>query len=674
MPRLSMEFVRSSGKLASCAGFANGRSIYRERMLSCMDVKLLSHRFERAGAVPTKRRFASLLHHSFAFTCVLGIGLAGVAAQAEKPRGVPVSMAVASTPSELHETAEPGSTDKLINGYKPAWWKEAVVYQVYPRSFKDSNGDGIGDLNGVTQKLDYLQQLGVNVIWLGPHYDSPNADNGYDIRDYEKVMAEFGTMADFDRLLAGIKQRHMRMIIDLVVNHTSDEHKWFVASESSTTSPYRDYYIWRAGKPNPSAPNGFDPPNNYRSFFSGSAWQFDQKTQQFYLHLFAVKQPDLNWDNQKVRHSVYELQKFWLDKGVDGFRMDVIPLISKQPGLPDTKPGEDYVHTWANGPHRDEYLQEMNRTVLSKYDDMTVGEAIGISLQETPKIVNEDRHELNMIFNFDAIRVNRGAGYLEQKYTLMDLKKIYDSHATALGKGDWDTVFLSNHDNPRVVSNFGDDSPEFRASSAKLIETMLMTLRGTPYIYQGDELGMTNYPFTKYSQFDDIEVKNDYKARVVTGQIDEKLFVAQAHRFGRDNSRTPMQWDTSVNGGFTSGQKPWLAVNPNYKEINAAQELSDPASVYHYTQKAIALHHAHKAFVYGDYQDINPNDPQVFAYLRVLGPERFMVVLNFSGKAAEFMPPNGIRVSALVLNNMSVPSGEGSTMKLRPWEARVYRY
>ena len=330
-----------------------------------------------------------------------------------------------------------------VNGYEPKWWKEAVVYQIYPRSFKDSNGDGIGDLNGITEKLDYLQKLGVNVIWLSPHYDSPNADNGYDIRDYEKVMKEFGTMADFDRMLAGIKQRHMRLIIDLVVNHTSDEHKWFVESAKSKTNPYRDYYIWRDGKPNPSAPNGFDPPNNYPSFFSGSAWQYSAPTKQFYLHLFAVKQPDLNWDNPKVRESVYSLMRFWLDKGVDGFRMDVIPLISKQPGLPDLVPGTDFVKLWANGPHRDEYLQEMNKKALSPYDTMTVGEAIGITLAEEPKIIDDNRHELNLVFNFDAMRISRGDGYSARKWTLPQFKAIYTNHANVLSKTSWDTVFLS---------------------------------------------------------------------------------------------------------------------------------------------------------------------------------------------------------------------------------------
>jgi len=580
--------------------------------------------------------------------------------------------------AQAQQSATANAATATVNGYEPKWWKEAVVYQVYPRSFKDSNGDGIGDLNGVTQKLDYLQKLGVNVVWLSPHYDSPNADNGYDIRDYEKVMKEFGTMADFDRMLAGIKQRHMRLIIDLVVNHTSDEHKWFVESAKSRTNPYRGYYIWRDGKPNPAAPNGFDPPNNYPSFFSGSAWQYSAPTKQFYLHLFAVKQPDLNWDNPKVRQEVYSLMRFWLDKGVDGFRMDVIPLISKQPGLPDLRPDQmtTFVTLWANGPHRDEYLQEMNKQALSPYDTMTVGEAIGIKLAQEPEIIDDTRHELNLVFNFDAVRINRGngEGYKERKWTLPEFKAIYDNHASVLGKTSWDTVFLSNHDNPRLVSNFGDDSAEFRAPSAKLLETMILTLRGTPFLYQGDELGMTNYPFTKLSQFDDIEVKNAYKAKVLTGEMTEAEFIAECHRFGRDNARTPMQWDATSNGGFTTSDKPWLAVNPNYKEINAAAEVADKDSVYGYTQQLIALHHAHPALVYGDYKDLDPGNEKVFAYTRTLGDERFLVVLNVSGSATEFAWPEEVKAAELVLRNLPGLAGAGKgRLMLQPWEARIYR-
>ena len=566
-----------------------------------------------------------------------------------------------------------------INGFRPAWWKEAVVYQVYPRSFKDSNGDGIGDLNGITSKLDYLQQLGVDVIWLSPHFDSPNVDNGYDIRDYRKVMTEFGTMADFDRMLAAIKQRHMRLIIDLVVNHTSDEHRWFVQSALSKTNPYRDYYIWRDGKPNPGAAHGFDPPNNYPSFFSGSAWQWSEPTRQFYLHLFAVQQPDLNWDNPKVRQEVYDLMRFWLHKGVDGFRMDVIPLISKQPGLPDLTPEQlkrgSYVALWANGPKRDEYLREMNREVLSKYDDMSVGEAIGIKLDETPAIVGADRHELSEIFNFDAPRIGRDDTHIygTRPWKLPALKAIYDHHAELLGTDSWDTVFLSNHDNPRVVSAFGDDAAEFREPSAKLIATMLMTLRGTPYLYQGDELGMTNYPWTKISEFNDIEVQNAYKAQVLTGKITEQALLSGASKVGRDNARTPIQWDSSPQAGFTIGTHPWEPVNPNYKTVNAAAELTDPTSIYHYTQKAIALHHSSKAFTYGDYKDLDPQNENVFIYTRTLADEKFLVVLNWSKTPTTYTLPNGRQPGKLVLGNATV-TDTSSRLQLAPYEARVYRY
>ena len=572
----------------------------------------------------------------------------------------------------------------LINGYEPTWWKEAVVYQIYPRSFQDSNGDGIGDLNGITEHLDYLKKLGVNVIWLSPHYDSPNADNGYDIRDYRKVMHEFGTMADFDRMLAAIKTRHMRLIVDLVVNHTSDENRWFVESRSSKKSSYRDYYFWRDGKPNLVDIAHPLPPNNYPSYFSGSAWQWDEKTRQFYLHLFAIKQPDLNWDNPKVREDVFSIMKFWLDKGVDGFRMDVIPLISKQPGLPDLTPEQlkDPSRLWANGSHRDEYLQQMNREVLSKYDVMTVGEAIGITLEEEPRIIDTSRHELNMVFNFDAVRINRGEFYSERKWALPELKAIYDRHAEVLGKTSWDTVFLSNHDNPRLVSNFGDTStPEFRVRSAKLIETMLLTLRGTPFIYQGDELGMTNFPFKQLDQFNDIEVKNAYKEKVLGGKMAETEFIAESQRFGRDNSRTPMQWTDAPNAGFTTANaKPWLAVNPNYPEINAAKEQDNPDSVLRYEQQLIVLHHANLAFVYGDYKDLDPDNPQVFAYTRNLnipgGPDqRFLVVLNFSEKPVDYALPQGFSPGKLVLANVpGTPVREAGTLNLGPWDARVYAY
>ncbi len=600
---------------------------------------------------------------------------------------------VASLPAQVTSAPAPN----LVNGYEPKWWKEAVVYQIYPRSFQDSNGDGIGDLKGITEHLDYLQKLGINVIWLSPHFASPNADNGYDISDYRAVMKDFGTMADFDAMLAGIKGRHMRLIIDLVANHTSDEHKWFLESEKSKDNPYRDYYFWRPGKPDPASPTGSAaaqggaPPNNYRSVFSGSAWQFDPKTKEYYLHYFAIKQPDLNWDNPKVRQEVFSLMRFWLDKGVDGFRMDVIPIISKQPGFPDLTPEQmkNEFAVFAAGPHRDEYLQQMNREVLSKYNDMSVGEAAGITLAQEPELVDDRRHELNEVFNFDAVRVNReGRKVLPLKLT--DLKAIYTSHDKVMGKHDWDTVFLSNHDNPRIVSTFGDDSPEFRAASAKLFEAMILTLKGTPYLFQGDELGMTNFPFKDISEFNDIEAINAWKDEVqIRKTIVPDSYLAELRQSSRDNSRTPMQWSAAPNAGFTTASaKPWLAVNPNYTTINAAQETADTNSVLNFTRDLIAFRAKTPALIYGDYQDIDPPSDKIFAYTRTLTPAasagrpsgQYLVVLNVSSTPIDYAIPDNRKAGTLVLSSQphlsSQPFTEGNaenTLHLKPWEVRIYR-
>jgi oligo-1,6-glucosidase len=576
----------------------------------------------------------------------------------------------------LSLAAASGQEPKLINGYEPKWWKESVVYQIYPRSFKDSNGDGIGDLPGITSKLDYLQKLGVNVVWLSPHFDSPNADNGYDIRDYRKVMKEFGDMADFDALLAGIKQRHMRLIIDLVVNHTSDEHKWFVESRKSKDNPYRDFYIWQPGH---TAPDGTrTPPNNYPSYFSGSAWTLDPKTNEYYLHYFAAKQPDLNWANPKVREEVFSLMRFWLDKGVSGFRMDVIPLISKPTGMPDLTPDQLKTppNAYANGPHLAEYLREMNQEVLSKYDDMSVGEATGTTLAQTNNLVDDRRHELNMIFNFDAIKLGRSDFGLSQlgPWSLPELKAIYDAHANVLTKHDWDTVFLSNHDNPRIVSTFGDDSPDMRVQSAKLFETMILTLRGTPFLFEGDELGMTDYPFKTLADYDDIAVKNAYKDLVDTGKISAQAFLTSQAKVSRDNARTPMQWDSSPQAGFTSGSHPWLAVNPNYKQISAAQEESDPASVLNYVRSLIALRAHALAFVYGDFKDLDPQHAHVYAYTRTLGSDKYLMVENFSSSRVTYTLPNGLKAANLLLSD--IPGSDEanvSTLNLAPWESRIYK-
>ena len=610
------------------------------------------------------KRFLSL-HLLLGVSLLLGLPFALAA--------LPVALAQQAPPAQSSPAPAPASAAGLINGYEPKWWKEAVVYQIYPRSFQDSNGDGIGDLKGITSHLDYLQKLGVNVIWLSPHYDSPNADNGYDIRDYRKVMADFGSMADFDAMLAGIKQRHMRLIVDLVVNHTSDEHRWFVESRKSKDNPYRNYYIWRPGKVGPDGK--MQPPNNYPSAFSGSAWQYDPTTKEYYLHIFAVKQPDLNWDNPKVREEVYGLMRFWLDKGVDGFRMDVIPFISKQPGLPDLTPEQlhNAAAVFASGPHLQEYLEEMNREVLSKYDDMSVGEAAGITLAQTPTLVDDRRHELNEIFNFDAIRVNRdGRHYVS--WTLPQLKTIYTQHAEVLTRHDWDTVFLSNHDNPRLVSSFGDDSAAYRIPSAKLLETMLLTMRGTPYIYEGDELGMTNYPFKTINDFNDIEAHNGYNDEVLTRHTStEEAYIENLRHMGRDNSRTPMQWDDSANGGFTKGGKPWLAVNPNYKTVNAAAETADPDSVYNYTSRMIALRARTPAFVYGDYKDLDPQHPHIFAYTRTLHDQSYLIVHNFSSEPLEYTLPNGMKAGISVMDNYKTEESGVATLHLKAWESRVYK-
>ena len=565
------------------------------------------------------------------------------------------------------QTSHPRESDTTANGYTRKWWKEVAVYQIYPRSFKDSNGDGIGDLNGITSQLDYLKGLGVDVLWLSPHYDSPNADNGYDIRDYRKVMAEFGTIADFDQLLKGIKQRDMKMIVDLVVNHTSDEHVWFAESRKSKTGPYSDYYIWKEGKDGKA-------PNNWASFFSGSAWKKDPVRGEYYLHLFAEKQPDLNWDNPKVRSEVYDLMKFWLDKGVDGFRMDVIPFISKDQIFPDyakeyeTRPE----HIYASGPKLHDYLQEMNREVLSKSDVMTVGEALGVTLAQTPLLVDERRKELNMIFHFDVVRLNR-QGWRWIPWTLPDLKGIYARFDRELDVNCWHTVFLSNHDNPRPVSSFGDDSPLYRVPSAKVLATMLLTLKGTPFIYQGDELGMTNYPFTKIDEFDDIEVKNAWKAEVLTHRVDGEEYLFHMRKTSRDHSRTPMQWDDSSNGGFTTAAKPWLAVHPDYKEINARQALVDQNSIYHYFKQMIELRKKNPAFVYGDYLDLDPENPFLFIYTRTLAADRFLVTLNFSTNSLAYSLPNGLKTGPLLLSNLGGSEEHTSTIHLDAWEARIYQ-
>lgn len=549
---------------------------------------------------------------------------------------------------------------------KQTWWKEAVVYQIYPRSFMDSNGDGIGDLKGITSRLDYLKYLGVDVIWLSPIYKSPNDDNGYDISDYRDIMDEFGTMADFDEMLAQAHQRGIRIVMDLVVNHTSDEHALFVESRKSKDNPYRDYYIWREGK------DANTPPNNWGSCFSGSAWEYDEATQMYYLHLFSKKQPDLNWDNPKVREQVFDMMTWWCEKGIDGFRMDVISMISKTKEMPDGELDGFYGSPnpyCVNGPNVHKYLQEMNEKVLSKYDLMTVGETPGVTTEIAKQYAGEDTHELNMVFQFEHVDVDGKYGkWTDEKMPLTTLKKIMSRWQTELYGTAWNSLFWDNHDQPRAVSRFGNDSPKHRVAAAKMLATCLHMLQGTPYIYQGEELGMTNYPFQTPDDFRDIESINAYKEWCESGTVSHELFWPCLLEKSRDNARTPVQWDDTPQAGFTTGT-PWIAVNPNYKEINAKAETADPNSVFHYYKKLIALRKKHPIMVYGKYELLLEDSEELFVYTRTMGEEKLLVVCSFTDQPCSFTIPEEFAGASCMIANMdNTYQGE---IVLQPYEAFV---
>ena len=556
------------------------------------------------------------------------------------------------------------------------WWKEAVVYQIYPRSFMDSNGDGIGDINGIISKLDYLKTLGVDVIWLSPVYESPNDDNGYDISDYRSIMKEFGTMEDWDLMRDEMHKRGMKIVMDLVVNHTSDEHGWFVESSKSKNNPYRDYYIWRKG-------NDGKEPNNWESVFSGSAWKYDEGTDEYFLHLFSKKQPDLNWENPVLRNEVYEMMQFWLDKGIDGFRMDVINFISKVPGLPDAPnpegrkyaSGHDY---FMNGPRIHEFLHEMNEKVLSKYDVMTVGEMPGVSPEEAQLYTGDDRKELNMVFQFEHMDVDSGAAgkWDVQPFDLKKLKGILTKWQTGLNGQGWNSLYWNNHDQPRVVSRFGNDGDR-RVESAKLFATLLHMMQGTPYIYQGEELGMTNVNFPSIEDYRDIETLNMYNEKIADGKAVEDI-MSSIYAKGRDNARTPMQWNDSEHGGFTKGQ-PWLAVNPNYTEINAQKAVEDPDSVFHYYRKLIELRKMHEIIPYGSFELLYEEDPAMYAYVRRYEGEGILVIGNVSNESLAFEKPEHISIDEkekqLLISNYPVDENETTDhIPLKPWEARVYKF
>ncbi|MCR5293932.1 MAG: alpha-glucosidase [Lachnospiraceae bacterium] len=515
-----------------------------------------------------------------------------------------------------------------------AWWKEAVIYQIYPRSFSDSNGDGIGDIGGITARLPYIKELGADVIWLSPVYKSPNDDNGYDISDYRDIMDDFGSMEDFDRMLDEAHRLGLKIVMDLVVNHTSDEHPWFLMSRSSLENEKRDWYIWKDGRDGRA-------PNNWASCFSGSAWQKDEATGQYYLHLFSKKQPDLNWENPRVRDAVCDMMTFWCEKGIDGFRMDVISMISKDQAFPDgeTNGGlygspTPYV---CNGPRVHEFLREMRTRVLSHYDLLTVGEAAGVTLEEAKKYANADGSELNMVFHFEHVdgtpgRNNPYGKWTVEHPTMPAIRAIFNKWQTGLEGKAWNSLYWDNHDQPRAVSRFGNDSEEWRVLSAKMLATCLHMMKGTPYIYQGEELGMTNAPWEDISEFRDIEVINAWKQNVVDNHfISPEYMLACFNAVSRDNARTPMQWDDSPNAGFSTGT-PWIKVNPNYKAINAKAALADPDSVFYYYKKLIELRRRNPVIVYGSFEGLLPENEEIYAFQRTLDGRTLRVACNWTDR------------------------------------------
>lgn len=555
------------------------------------------------------------------------------------------------------------------------WWKEAVVYQIYPQSFKDTNNDGIGDLNGIKEKLPYLKKLGIDVIWLNPIYQSPMVDNGYDISDYYAISPEFGTMSDFDALIFEAKKQGIKIILDLAVCATSSEHQWFLESKKSVDNPYSDYYIWRDAKPDGSEPN------NWGSIFGGgSAWKWDENRKQYYLHLFATEMPDLNWANPKVRQEVYKNMRFWLDKGVAGFRLDSISLISKNQDFPDTPDvpegefGSPYFGA-SNGPHVHEYLQEMNREALSQYDGlMTVGEATRTPVEKAVLYTDPVRKELNMIFQFDHMHVDYGeyGRYADLRFKLSDLKKSMVQWQDKLHEHGWNSLYWNNHDQPRTVSRFGNDSEEFREKSAKMLATVLHFQQGTPFIFQGEEIGMTNANFNKIEEYRDLESHNMYQKFSDMGLPEEKVLTFLKYK-SRDNARTPMQWDNTVNGGFSS-YEPWISTNKNYSQINVASDLANSESIFYYYQKLIRLRKELPVMVDGEFTPVQMEDSAVFAYTRALNNEKLLIVGSFSDKRIRFeLPTEFLDDPEIIMNNYDKAVQQNGVLYLRPYEAVVYR-
>ena len=544
------------------------------------------------------------------------------------------------------------------------WWKEQVVYQIYPRSFYDSNNDGIGDIKGIILKLDYLKLLGIDIIWISPHFDSPNDDNGYDIRNYKKVMEEFGSMQDFDQLLKEVHIRKMKLIIDLVVNHTSDEHDWFIESKSSQNNKFRDYYIWKEGDKK-------NPPNNWTSFFGGSAWKKDLISNDYYLHYFSKKQPDLNWENNKVRKEVHELMKFWLEKGIDGFRMDVIPFISKDQDFNNLSKKEllNPEKVYASGPRLHEFLKEMNSKVLSKYDIVSIGEAFGISEDTMIKLSDEREEELDLVFLFDIVRIGRD-NWIQNKWNLVQLKKLFKTQSN-VDEFHWPTVFLNNHDNPRSVSKYGNDK-HFRIKSAKLLAMLTLTQRGTPVLYQGEEIGMTNHNFDNLSQFDDLEVLGNLDKAMGSG-ISKKDYITHLNNTSRDHSRTTMQWSSGTKGGFSNGNNNWFLSNPNHDRINVENELNNEDSIFHFYRKLLQIRKQSKDLIYGDYLDLDPNHQNIFMYQRVGLKTTYLMILNMSDSSINYNFDNLMEYSLEFSNRNTKPRISSKHIELLAWDALMFK-
>ena len=549
---------------------------------------------------------------------------------------------------------------------KRKWWKEGIVYQIYPRSFKDASGNGIGDIYGIIEKLDYIKSLGVNMIWICPIYSSPNDDNGYDISDYRKISEEFGGNKAFDILLEEMHKRDLKLIMDLVANHSSDEHRWFEESKKGEDNPYHDYYFWKRG-------NAHEPPNNWLSVFSGSAWEWDSNLNKYYLHSFTKKQPDLNWENPKVRDEIYDVLNFWFSKGVDGFRMDVISFISKRLDFPDAKEGasltEMMENIYANGPRIHEFLKEMNKKVLSKYDIVTVGEGPGVNLKTGLKYVDKNEKELDMVFHFDHLQIDFGpeGKFDPQPIDFIKFKKVFSDWDSLLKNKGWNSIFLGNHDFSRIVSRFGNDK-KFRNQSAKLLATLLMTLRGTPYVYQGDEIGMTNIKYPSIDYYDDIETRNAWKDAEEQGK-DMDIFLKAVHRQSRDNARTPLQWDNSRFAGF-SNTKPWLDVNENYNKINVELQQVNSDSILNYYREIIRIRKNYSTLIYGDFLDLEPSNEKLYIYKRWDKQKTFIMVLNFSDDKTQWDIHN-FDSMRLVISNYKKSV---YTKSFDPWEARVYKY